>query len=67
MGVPLFAEIVAIFLDVLEEQLMQQPEVVRVTAVKEMKPFKAGKKGPPSSGKVPTTFKPEAFYTCVMG
>ena len=40
--------------------------MVRITAVKKMKPFKTSEESPPASGKVPTTFKPKAFYTSVV-
>ena len=62
----MLAEVVAIFLNVIKEKLMQQPEVVRITMVKKMEPFKTGEKGPPASGKVPTAFEPKAFYASVV-
>ena len=55
-----------LFLKVDGKKLMQQPEVVRITTVGKMEPFKTGKKGPPASGKVLTSFKPKAFYVSVV-
>ena len=37
-----------------------------VAAVEGVEPFKAGKEGPPTSCKVPTTLEPEALYSGVV-
>jgi len=41
--------------------------VVRIVTIEEMESLKASKESSPASGEVPTGFKPEAFYTSVVG
>jgi hypothetical protein len=66
MTVPVFAEFIAIFLNFIEKKHMEQPEVLRITAVKEVEPFEACKKCSPTSSKVSAAFQPEPFDTSVM-
>jgi hypothetical protein len=56
--VPVLDELLAVMLYILEEEGMKEPDVVGILPIKAMKPFKAGKEGPPATGEVAANLKP---------
>jgi hypothetical protein len=66
MGVPVPLEFFTILLNVIEEEGMQKPDVVWVIPLKEVESFKAGEKGPPATGKMSPSLKPEPLNPGVM-
>jgi hypothetical protein len=66
MAVPLLAEMFAVLLNVFKKKGVQEPNVVWVIPIKEVKPFKAMKKGPPTPGKVSSSFEPQPLNSCVV-
>jgi len=67
MAVPVFAEPIAVGLNVVEKQHVKQPEMVGVAVVKVVQPLKMCEECSPASRKVPATFQPEPFNTGVVG
>ena len=59
MAIPVLGEFVTVVLNIFKKEGVQKPDVVWVIPVEEVEPLKAGEKGPPASGEVPTTLKPQ--------
>ena len=64
--VPILLELHAVVLDVIKEEGMKEPDVMGILPIKGVKPFKAGKEGPPAAGKVAANFKPQPLDSSVI-
>ena len=58
MVVPVLDKLLAVMLYILKEEGMKELDMVGILPIKAMKPFKAGKEGPPATGKVAANLKP---------
>lgn len=66
MVVPIPLEFRAIVLDIVEEEGVKEPNLVGLVPFEVVKPLKAGKEGPPPTGKVAAIFKPQPLNPGVM-
>jgi len=53
-------------LNIIKEESMKEPDVASIFPIKRVKPFKAGKEGPPATGKVTASFKPHPLDPSVI-
>jgi hypothetical protein len=66
MVVPVSLKPITVLLNVLEEQRMQKPDVVRVFSLQEMEALQSGEKSPPTTCKVPAALQPESLYSGIV-
>lgn len=66
VAVPVPLELRAISLNIVKEKGVKQPNVVGVIPIQAMKPLKAGEEGPPATGKVAPTLKPQPLNSSIV-
>ena len=66
-GVQTCALPISVVLNIIKEKGVQKPNVMGVIPIKEVKLLKTVEKGPPTLGKVSSTFKPQPFDPGVVG
>jgi hypothetical protein len=66
VAVPISLEFRAVALNIVEEEGVEEPNVMGVVPIEVVKPLKAGEEGPPATGKVAATFKPQPLNSCVI-
>ena len=61
VAIPIINKLLAVLLDIIKKESVQKPDVMGIVPLKEVETFKAGKEGPPASGKMSSSLKPKPF------
>ncbi len=65
MQIPFFLKLDAVFIQIVKEEFVQQPQMAGILSVKAMKSAKSGKEGTPTPSKLRANFDPQPFNTGV--